>query len=181
MQSGKALPHNAEVPPAPALYFGLQFVTGQLCTHQYDEHAYNEDFDVALDLSNAVLSRWFAAWTVAIAHQPAAGYFHDALPFFLIGKATIYCSKQGYILQDHDSDQRVKLIMAWLRHIRVFLDTHTEITAELWETLPLTGLKRRPGFESDERVQGGEAIPVPSPEEELESLVPAFMSFKLEA
>jgi hypothetical protein len=155
--------------------------------HARHPDPFEAEYDDALNETVAVMSNWFELWTVAATHHPAAGFLHDALPFFLVWKAVFHFSQQGYVLNHQEPDQRLKRIMMWYRQIRVFLDTHAEITPELWETLPTEGLERRDGTIEKQVADGYFSHPGTadfrgvSRDEDLESLVAQVMSFKLDA
>jgi hypothetical protein len=187
LMHGKTPPNGDRVPPRLALYFAFFFFIGM--HHAIDCDLFTEqEYKKTLDDADNVLTRWFSMWTVAAAHHPAAGFLHDGLPVFLVRKAMIYYARQGYnTIDNNGSSERLRRIMSWYRHIRIFLDTHDEITPEIWTTLPLDGLEQRNEVVGVETTTDSSApcksfggVAEVSADQELQSMITQMMTFKID-
>lgn len=179
VESDAPLPELAQFPPRMTLHFTFNFILGSFCAQDHTRWC-----DRSLDRIEATFTRWFSIWAMAMAHFPAAGFFQDTLPFYLVGKAMVYCARKGYTL-DTDPDTRFNLVIEWFRHFRGWLDEHEEITPEIWETLPVEALL------SPEISTANVAVTSPSTLQSymqesshldlrIDSLMPVFMTFKLD-
>jgi hypothetical protein len=174
-RDGAALPAPAQYPGRLALRFSIGYAACRL--NSRDRH---NSYGRKIAEAETTLARWFATWTMVVSHHPAAGFLHDSLPYFLITKALLYCSRNGYDIWDAESGQRLALIHLWHRHIRTFLDTHQEVTSELWETLPMNGMLREGQPSGSRRASRPPQYIAAMDDPDKGSLVPAFMAFKFE-
>lgn len=134
---GDPLAAPALFPPRIAMFFVTKYCMTELCSGDFDEYS--------LQQHETTSERWLESWTKVAAHHAGGGALSDALPGYLMMQGLIYVTRQGYRdrLRGDRPWSRTLLIIAWCRHIRQFMDTHPELTSELWETLPMPGMPRR--------------------------------------
>jgi hypothetical protein len=176
VQTGTKLPYQGQFPPCLALILAQTYIVSGICETNFGEVSAE-----ALDQAEDTLNRWFTVYVQATTHHSPPGFSHDGLPTFLVGKAVLHCARLGHSVDNKkfDRQMRVSLITAWFVHFRAFLDTHSEITPEIWDTLPIP----QDGSVLPELSEKETAPTPPDPladedDTELDSLIPALMSFK---
>lgn len=171
--TGVPLPAPAQNPPRLAHFILIQHILGYM-----NNHIDSFRHEPGRTHIGIILRNWFLSFVESSKQNTSPGFWYDSLPYWFLAHATLFTLGRGTLCVDDDPDTRLAMSLEWSQEIRRYMDTNPEITQEIFDRLMKCGR----GSPRASRLQelDTEKLNAKAEDDELESAIVPFLSFKFE-